>query len=149
MLTILWSPPLISKISMTGSRVASIRRIAQQRQQHRQAQQAEDDSRYSPSNLINHPSPPLLDLPVPVLAPNAVVDLNSQLDQTVLAVQRAYRPDNTKQILERIQHEFFEFCDATKAANDSYSRVLNGTKVYRFMFYQTFREQKKKGGKRK
>jgi hypothetical protein len=43
--------------------------------------------------------------------------------------------------------EYFQYCDSLYPS-DSYARVLSQYKVYRFIFYQCFRDQKKRGGKK-
>lgn len=74
------------------------------RQQH-QKKATQSSINNSPSSLfISRPSPARMQHNV--AHPDAIVDLNSRLDQTMLAVQRFYRPDNTNIIMDSKQQEF-------------------------------------------
>ena len=71
----------------------------------------------------------------------------TRLSSTVSRIDAHYRPQNTRSIQDGREKEFFAFCDEIYA-RDSYKYVLNDEKVYKFMFFQTFRTQKKRGGRR-
>ena len=81
------------------------------------------------------------------IQPPLTVDMNPILEQTVLAIQRKYTPDNSNDIYDNKTKEYFQFCDYCYPT-DNYNKVLEANKLYRFMFYQAFRNQKKRGGKR-
>jgi hypothetical protein len=73
------------------------------------------------------------------------VDTNPILEQTVLAIQREYTPDNSNNIYNNKTKEsvqFWDYCYPT----DNYNKVLEANKLYGFMFYQAFQNQKKTGG---
>jgi Centromere DNA-binding protein complex CBF3 subunit, domain 2 len=72
-------------------------------------------------------------------------ELNSNLEQTVLHLREAERPTNTAKSQDPKVKEFFDFCDI-HYSRDPYKYNLDCNKVYRFMWYQCFREQRKKGG---
>jgi Centromere DNA-binding protein complex CBF3 subunit, domain 2 len=71
--------------------------------------------------------------------------LNSNLEQTVLHLREDHRPTNTAKTQDPKVKEFFHFCDI-HYGHDPYKYILDCNKVYRFMWYQCFREQRKKGG---
>jgi hypothetical protein len=48
--------------------------------------------------------------------------------------------------LTTTKKEYFQYCDYCYPT-DYYNKVLDANKLYRFMFYQAFRNQKKRGGK--
>jgi hypothetical protein len=79
-----------------------------------------------------------------VLHPNEH-ELNSNLEQTVLNLREETRPVNTQRTQDPKVLEFFQFCDI-HYGHDPYRYTLETGKVYRFMWYQSFREQRKKGG---
>jgi hypothetical protein len=72
---------------------------------------------------------------------------DARLEQVVLSITNAYRPDSTSTIYDAKSQEYFGYC-ASLYPNDRYASVLSQFKVYRFMFYQSFRDQKKRGGTR-
>jgi hypothetical protein len=67
---------------------------------------------------------------------------DSQLEQTVLQIQSEYRPDSTSTIYDAKSQEYFAYCTSLYPTNP-YAKVLSQYKVYRFVFYQCFRDQKK------
>jgi hypothetical protein len=83
----------------------------------------------------------------PMIQPPLTVDMNPILEQTVLAIQREYTPDNSNNIYDNKTKEYFQFCDH-RYPTDNYNKVLDANKLNRFMFYQAFRNQKKRGGER-
>jgi hypothetical protein len=72
-------------------------------------------------------------------------ELNSNLEQTVLHLREELRPVNTAKAQDPKVLEYFQFCDI-HYSHDPYRYVLECNKVYRFIWYQCFREQRKKGG---
>jgi hypothetical protein len=81
----------------------------------------------------------------PMIQPPLTVDMNPILEQTVLAIQREYTSDNSNDIYDNKTKESFQFCDHCYPT-DNYNNVLDANKLYRFIFYQAFRNQKKGGG---
>jgi Centromere DNA-binding protein complex CBF3 subunit, domain 2 len=72
-------------------------------------------------------------------------ELNSNLEQTILHLREELRPENTAKAQDPKVMEYFHFCDI-HYGHDPYRYSLECNKVYRFMWYQCFREQKQKGG---
>jgi len=72
-------------------------------------------------------------------------ELNSNLEQTVLHLREELRPANTAKAQDPKVLEYFQFCDI-HYGHDPYRYSLECNKVYRFIWYQCFREQRKKGG---
>ena len=68
------------------------------------------------------------------------------MEQAVLDVRDKNRPEQSADIYDNKQREFHQFA-AHVYPQDPYRNSLNAEKVYRFMFYQTFRGQKKGGEK--
>jgi hypothetical protein len=82
-------------------------------------------------------------------APNILlpgqVGLEARMQRSVLRLQDAYRPVNTAKAIDSKMDEYFQYINYVYY-NDPYKNNLSADKVYRFMFFQAFREQKKKGG---
>lgn len=76
--------------------------------------------------------------------PNAF-EQNSSLEQLVLHMREESRPDNTRKTQDPKVLEYFQFCDI-EYPHDPYRHILSCGPVYRFMWFQCFREQRKKGG---
>jgi hypothetical protein len=74
-------------------------------------------------------------------------DMNPVLEQAVLLIQKSYTPDSSNKIYDGKTIEYFQYCDYCYP-HDIYSKILDAQKVYKFMFYQTFRSQKARGGPR-
>ena len=72
--------------------------------------------------------------------------LNANLECTVLTMQEDMRPENTQKAMDPKAKEYFCYCDLVYP-NDPFKYTLEYTKVYKFMYYQAFREQKARGGK--
>ena len=87
----------------------------------------------SPSSTLRHPN----DVNATVQMQRAVVELNE-----------SFRPTNTSKAHQPKVAEFFEFCEVIYN-KDHYKYHLTFEKVYRFMYYQSFRPLKPRGGKRK
>ncbi len=113
------------------SQLLQIQRLQQQRMQQARSQQ--------PTLFGFSPQQQPIQLPLNV-------DFNSMLEQAVLAIQREYTPDNSNNIYNNKMKEYFQFWDCCYA-RDNYNKVLEANKLYRFMFFQPFRNQKKRGGK--
>jgi hypothetical protein len=113
-----------------------------------QIRQAANQLRSVAMASIQAPPPPLptrhpaFSIQSPVQA-----DTHPMLEQAVLHIQRTYRPDSSNKIYDGRSMEYFQYCEQLYP-NDLYAKVLDAQKVYKFMFYQTFRSQKKRGGKR-
>jgi Centromere DNA-binding protein complex CBF3 subunit, domain 2/Transcriptional activator of glycolytic enzymes len=75
------------------------------------------------------------------------VELPGHMAQMVNNILTDARPTNTRKALDPKQQEFEQFCDYI-GGNDIYRYNLNFDKVYKFLYYQTFREKKKAGGDR-
>ena len=73
-------------------------------------------------------------------------NLTSRLEQGVLSLRETLRPDNTAKAQDPKEEEYMQFCDALYP-HDIHRYVLNSDRVYRFMFYQSFREKKRVGGR--
>jgi hypothetical protein len=84
---------------------------------------------------------------LPMIQPPLNVDVNPLLEQAVLAMQREYTPDSSNDIYDNKTKEYFQYCNCCYPF-DHYNKVLDANKLYRFMFYQAFRSQKKRGGTR-
>jgi Centromere DNA-binding protein complex CBF3 subunit, domain 2 len=84
--------------------------------------------------------------PLRVRHPNDL-NLNVQMQRSVSTLNESFRPTNTSKAHNPKIEEFFGFCDDLYA-DDPYKYNLNYEKVYRFMFFQAFRELKKRGGRR-
>lgn len=72
----------------------------------------------------------------------------SRMEQAVLDVRDKHRPESSADIYDSKTQEFLQFASHVYP-DDPYKNSLNADKVYRFMFYQTFRGKKKRGGKKK
>ncbi len=51
-------------------------------------------------------------------------------------------PDKANDIYDNKTEDYFQYCDHGYPM-DKYNKVLEANKLYRFMFYQAFRNQKK------
>ena len=71
--------------------------------------------------------------------------LNSVLEQATLQFRESSRPTNTGKAMDPKIAEYFEYCDHAHG-NDPYKYILDNDKVYRFMWYLSFREKKPRGG---
>ena len=69
------------------------------------------------------------------------------LKEMVIHISEADDPENTKKVFEPKMKEYFEYCKMV-FPEDPYGFVLSKEKMFRFMFYQAFREQKARGGRR-
>ena len=83
----------------------------------------------------------------PLTNPNDV-SLDASLRTSVLGMLDGNDPENTKKALEPKMKEYFHFCSLVYPS-DQCSQILTKDRVYRFMYYQAFREKKKSGGKRR
>ena len=88
-------------------------------------------------------------MPQPMLSPIVWQPMeqatDSGLEQTVLRIIHGYRPDSSNAIYDAKIAEFFEYCHSLYP-HDPFATILNSYKVYRFIFYQCMRSQKKRGG---
>lgn len=82
--------------------------------------------------------------------------LNRQLQQAVMCAEDEAMPENTMKAFLPKQNEFYQFCDyqypsqSTGGIRDgtTFNYGLNAEKAHLFMYYQSFRPQRKRGGKR-
>jgi hypothetical protein len=63
--------------------------------------------------------------------------------QNVCAVGR---PENSQKVYEPKIREFELFCELNYSHDPHYKHIVDHDKVYNFMFFQAFREKKKRGG---
>jgi hypothetical protein len=111
-----------------------------------QMRQAANQLRSVTVDSIQAPPPPLptrhpaFSIQSPVHA-----DTHPMLEQAVLQIQRACRPDSSNKMCDGRSMEHFQCCDQLHP-NDLCAEVLDAQKVCKFMFCQTFRSQKKRGG---
>ncbi len=75
------------------------------------------------------------------------VELQGTLKENVWRLLEAEDPENTRKAYEPKMKEYFEFCK-TVYPNDPHFNILTREKMYRFMYFQAFREKKKRGGPR-
>jgi hypothetical protein len=71
--------------------------------------------------------------------------LNVNLQESVWRLLENDDPPNTKKQQEPKMKEYFEFC-RMMYPNDPHFNILKREKMYQFMYYQAFREKKKRGG---
>jgi hypothetical protein len=76
--------------------------------------------------------------------PNEIA-LNVNLQESVWRLLENDDPINTKKQQEPKMKEYFEFC-RVMYPNDPHFTILKREKMYLFMYYQAFREKKKRGG---
>lgn len=69
----------------------------------------------------------------------------SNMRTYILQLSEECRPKNSSKSYDGKVAEFFQFCDLVFPM-DPYKYCLNFDKVYKFMFYQSFREKKAYGG---
>ncbi|KAG7338206.1 hypothetical protein IV203_025118 [Nitzschia inconspicua] len=97
-------------------------------------------------------APPTLAPPpannVPQIQNPAALNLETALQQFVIDLREAGEPENTKKAYLPKLKEWFQYCDHVYPT-DPYKYNMNFDKIYLFMFFQTFRQQKKRGGNRK
>ncbi|KAG7365502.1 glycolytic enzyme transcriptional activator [Nitzschia inconspicua] len=84
---------------------------------------------------------------VPQIPNPAVLNLEVVLQKFLIDMREADDSENTKKEYLPKLKEWFQYCDHVHK-NDPFRYNLNFEKVYLFIFYQTFRQQKKRGGNR-
>jgi hypothetical protein len=87
---------------------------------------------------------------MPVYQPVAIqspmeADMFPVLEQAVLLIKKTYTPASTNKIYDGKTSEYFQYCDHCYP-REAYAKILDARKVYKFMFYHTFRSQKARGG---
>ncbi|KAG7347926.1 centromere DNA-binding like protein [Nitzschia inconspicua] len=95
-------------------------------------------------------APPTLATPannVPQIQNPAALNLETALQQFVIDLREDGEPENTKKAYLPKLKEWFQYCDHVYPT-DPYKYNMNFDKIYLFMFFQTFRQQKKRGGNR-
>jgi len=85
-------------------------------------------------------------MPALALAHPNQVDMNSRMEKAVLNMRVEARPRNTAVGVDPKKEEYMQFCDCVYPC-DNFCYKLENTKVCRFMFCQSFREKKKRGGR--
>ena len=95
----------------------------------------------------NPPNNPPTILPFSTIQGPRAAETNSRLENVAFRISQGERPDNTALAYDPKEEEWRQFC-AHVYKNDSTAIILNGDRVYRFLFYQCFRELKKRGGKK-
>ena len=65
----------------------------------------------------------------------------------MLALRAAERPMNTAKAMDPKQEEYRQYCDILYC-HHLHPYTLQSDKMYRFIYYQAFREKKKSGGNR-
>ena len=70
---------------------------------------------------------------------------NTAMQENVMRVLEGDDPENTRKQFGPKMAEYFEFCKAVYPG-DEHSSILAREKMYRFLYYQSFREKKKRGG---
>ena len=80
--------------------------------------------------------------------PDAVPYPPLQTFRTVaIALSNGHRPSNTKKAYDPKKKEWYDFCDHQYRSLEPYMRyTVNNDKLYRFIYYQCFREQKTRKG---
>ncbi|KAG7338737.1 hypothetical protein IV203_001225 [Nitzschia inconspicua] len=84
---------------------------------------------------------------VPQIQNPAALNLETALQQFVIDLREDGEPENTKKAYLPKLKEWFQYCDHVYPT-DPYKYNMNFDKIYLFMFFQTFRQQKKRGGNR-
>jgi Centromere DNA-binding protein complex CBF3 subunit, domain 2 len=74
------------------------------------------------------------------------VGLGNRLQTAVMQMRESSKPTNTQKAMQPKIDEFFQYCDLVYGHDRQYKYTLDFEKVYKFMWYQVFREQKKRGG---
>jgi hypothetical protein len=110
-------------------------------------------SRVSPTPMeasVNAGVPPVTSPPAGARIPPPPYqgELTSRMEQSVLDVRENLRPTQTADVYDNKTLEYLQFASYVYPL-DPYKNSLNADKIYRFMFYQTFRGQKKRGGKKR
>jgi Centromere DNA-binding protein complex CBF3 subunit, domain 2 len=85
-----------------------------------------------PARLVRHPN---------------AANINVQMHRSVTMLNESFRPSNTVKCHKGKILEFFEYCDEIYP-HDPYKYNLTDEKVFRFMYYQAFRQLKSRGGKK-
>ena len=80
-----------------------------------------------------------------LLSPNQT-GATTRMAEFVSKARKSQQRTNTSIAYDPKQKEFELFCEA-EYAEDQHKYSVDADKVYRFMFYQAFREQKKRGGR--
>jgi hypothetical protein len=77
--------------------------------------------------------------------PRRLVDDTRGIEQAVLRMTHVGRPKNTMKAYDGKVTEYYEYCESLYS-HHRYAYSLDDTKVYKFIFYQAMRPQKKRGG---
>ena len=91
-------------------------------------------------------NPPTV-LPFATVAGPQAAETNSRLEDVALRITQGERPANTSLAYDPKEEEWRQYCRHVYPHNRT-AEILNKDRVYRFLFYQCFREMKKRGGRR-
>ena len=72
-------------------------------------------------------------------------EYNNELAKAIVQLRCNGKPTNTVKAFEPKMKEYEQFCEACYP-DDNFKYCLDESKLYRFMYYQAFREKKKAGG---
>jgi hypothetical protein len=89
---------------------------------------------------VNPPNMPIM------WAPTSSFGASTDFEHAVLGMIESMRPDNTTNAYDGKVNEFLEYCVAL-FPEGPYRYTIDSTKIYKFMFYQAMRPQRKRGGK--
>jgi len=76
------------------------------------------------------------------------LEYNSRLQQHAARACEKDRPPNSVKVYDPKTEEWDQFCEQI-FPHERHAKILDPLRVYRFIYYQTFREQRKRGGKTK
>ena len=73
------------------------------------------------------------------------VEYNNELAKAIVQLRANGKPTNTVKAFQPKMEEYEQFCEQCYP-DDNFKYCLDESKLYRFMYYQAFREKKKAGG---
>lgn len=101
---------------------------------------------YRASIVAAHHGPPLPERSPPMLPPPPNT---THLQQAVLRGLEEYRGGGSIIAYDSKRAEYREFCESLHANPSEYMYIVNGDKMFYFMFYTAMREQRSRGGNKK
>mmetsp|Transcript_5642 Transcript_5642/g.13663 ORF Transcript_5642/g.13663 Transcript_5642/m.13663 type:complete len:140 (-) Transcript_5642:612-1031(-) len=102
---------------------------------------------YQRLTATNQPSPPA-NVGVSGIRHPVQVGGQRKLKEVVINLLEEDTPENTKKTIGSLMEEYVEYCRTVYSIVEN-SNILHPDRIYHFMYYQTFREQKGRGGSRK
>ena len=72
-------------------------------------------------------------------------EYNNELAKAIVLLRSNGKPPNTIKAFQPKMEEYEQFCESCYP-DDNFKYCLDESKLYRFMYYQAFREKKKAGG---